>query len=91
MLQRLTEQRMALLGAGVENGCTIELCAGQWNTAVKLVNLLLSFEEAPREVSADSASAAIIIRIDNSQEQSPTVSSNDLMKFVNETQTTSVV
>ena len=66
MLQRLIEQRTALLASGAECACMIELRAQQWNLAEKLVHLLQPFEEATREVSGDYSSAALIIPIVNS-------------------------
>lgn len=51
MLQQLIEQRTALLTAGAEHGCVIELHAQQWNLAGKLVHLLQIFEEATCEAS----------------------------------------
>ena len=41
MLQRLIEQRTALLAAGAQCACTIEFRAQQWTLAEKLVRILL--------------------------------------------------
>ncbi len=73
MLQRLIEQRTALLAAGAECACTVELRAQQWNLAEKLVRLLQPFEEATREASGEYSSAAVIIPVVNSLERSLTV------------------
>ena len=72
MLQRLIEQRTALLASGAACACMIELRAQQWNLAEKLVHLLQPIEEATREVSGDYSSAALVIPIVNSLQQSLT-------------------
>ena len=72
MLQRLTEQRTALLAAGPQCACTVELHAQQWTLAEKLVRTLLPFEEATREASGDYSSAAVIVPVINSLERSLT-------------------
>ena len=77
MLQRLIEQRTALLASGAECACMIELRAQQWNLAEKLVHLLQPFEEATREVSGDYSSAALIIPIVNSLQRSLTTTTTD--------------
>ena len=71
MLQRLIEQRTALLASSAASACMIELRARQWNLAEKLVHLLQPFEEATREVSGDCSSAALITAIGNSNDFLP--------------------
>ena len=63
---RLVEQRTAILAAGAECACTVELRAQQWSLAEKVVRLLQPFEEATREVSGDYSSAGVIVPIVNS-------------------------
>ena len=63
MLERLIEQRTALLAAGAESNCSFELRSEQWNLADKVVRLLKPFEEATMEVSKDDASASLIIPV----------------------------
>ena len=72
MLQRLIEQRTALLAAGAACACMIELRAQQWNLAEKLVHVLQPFEEATREASGEYSSAAVIIPVVNSLQRSLT-------------------
>ena len=72
MLSQLTEQRTAILAAGAECACTVELCAQQWSLAEKVVHLLQPFEEATREVSGDYSSAGVIVPIVNSLERALT-------------------
>ena len=74
MLSRLTEQRTAILAAGAECACTVELHehAQQWSLAEKVVRLLQLIEEATREVSGDYSLAGVIVPIVNSLEQALT-------------------
>ena len=77
MLQRLIEQKTAILAAGAESGCSIEFRAEQWNLANKVVHLLQPFEEATREASGDYTSASVIIPIVNSLKRSLSTTSDD--------------
>ena len=72
MLSQLLEQRTAILAAGAECACTVELRAQQWSLAEKVVRLLQPFEEATREVSGEYSSAGVIVPIMNSLERALT-------------------
>ena len=72
MLQQLIEQSTALLASGAACACMIELRVQQWNLAEKLVHVLQPFEEATHEAHGEYSSAAVIIPIVNSLQQSLT-------------------
>lgn len=64
MLQRLVEQKVAILAAGgAESNCNYELRAEQWSLAEKVVHLLKPFEEATMELSREDASVSLVIPI----------------------------
>ena len=65
MLERLVEQKKAIIAANTECQPPAELRTQQWNLAEKVIKLLKMFEEATREVSGEYASVSVIIPIVN--------------------------
>ena len=63
MLERLVEQKNAIVAANTECQPPAELHTQQWNPAEKVIKLLKVFEEATHEVSGEYASVSVIIPI----------------------------
>lgn len=66
MLQRLLEQKKAVIATNVELNVPFELTNAQWVLAEKVVKILQVYEEATRSASGNYSTAAVIIPIVNS-------------------------
>ena len=75
MLERLVEQKKAIIASNAECQPPTELRSYQWVLAEKVVKLLKVFEEATREISGEYSSASVIIPIINSLKR--TISQDD--------------
>ena len=74
MLQRIIEQKRAVTVASTECHPPSELSAQQW---IKVVKVLMVFEEATREVSGNYASSSVIIPILNTLKVALTTEEGD--------------
>ena len=66
MLQRLLEQKKAVIATSVELNIHVELTSAQWILAEKIVEILQVYEEATRGASGNYSTAAVVIPIVNS-------------------------
>lgn len=63
MLQRLVEQRKAIIMFSIDHGGYDSLTAAEWKLADRLVSLLQPFYEATLEISSDDAATSLVIPI----------------------------